>query len=68
MDDFSLAYRLDRNLIGVSVFISVKENIPSKLLTKLNFPSGVEGLFAELNFRKSKWLLLGTYHPNAQNH
>ena len=54
MDGFSLAYRPDRNRIGVSVLISVKKNILSKLLTKLNFPSDVEVLFAELNFRKSK--------------
>ena len=37
-------------------------SLPSKLLTKHNLPSGVEGLFVELNFRKSKWLLFGTYH------
>ena len=29
--------------------------------------SGVEGLFVELNFWKSKWLLFGTYHPSAPN-
>ena len=45
----------------------VKENIPSKLLTKHNFPSDVQGLFIELNFTKSKWLLFGTNHPHAEN-
>ena len=45
--------------------IFVREDIPTKLLTKHNFPSDVEGLFVELNFRKSKWLLSGTYHPSA---
>ena len=67
MDGFSFPYRLDRNRNGGGVMIFVKENIPSKLLTKHNFPSDVEGLFVELNFRKSKWLLFGTYHPPAQN-
>ena len=47
--------------------IFVREDIPSKLLTKKNFPSDVEGLFVEQNFRKSKWLLCGAYHPPAQN-
>ena len=47
--------------------VFVKEDIPSKLLKKHNFPSDVEGLFVELNFTKSKWLLFGTYHPPAQN-
>ena len=37
-------------------------SLPSKLLAKHNLPSDVEGLFVELNFRKSKWLLFGTYH------
>ena len=67
MDGFSLPYRLERNRNGGGVMIFVKEDIPSKLLTNHNFPSDVEGLFVELNFRKSKWLLLGTYHPRAQN-
>ena len=65
MDGFSLPYRLDKNHTGGGVMIFVKEDILSKLLTKYNFPIDVEGLFVELNFRKSKWLLCGTYHPPA---
>ena len=38
MDDFSLPYRLDRNRNGRGVMIFVKEDIPSKLLSKHNFP------------------------------
>ena len=53
MDGFSLPYRLDGNRKGGGVTIFVKEDIPSNLLTKQNFPSDVEGLLAELNFRKS---------------
>ena len=53
MDGFSLPYRLDGNRKGGGVTIFVKEDIPSNLLTKHNFPSDVEGLLAELNFRKS---------------
>ena len=66
-DGFSLPYRLDRNRNCGGVMIFVKEDIPSKLLTKYNFPSDAEGLFVELDFRKSKWLLFGTYHPPTQN-
>ena len=68
MDGFSLSYRLDRNRNGGGVMIFAREDISSKFLTKHNFPSDVEVLFVELNFRKSKWLLCGTYHPPAQNH
>ena len=67
MDGFSLPYSLDRNRNGEGVMIFVKEDIPSKLFTKHNFPSDVEGLFVELNFRKPKWLLFGTYQPPTQN-
>ena len=44
-----------------------KEDTPRKPLTKYTFPGNVEGLFVELNFRKSKWLLFDTYHPPTQN-
>ena len=27
----------------------------------------IEGIFVEINFRKSKWLLLGTHHPPSQD-
>ena len=49
------------------MIIFVKEDIPSKLLTKHDLSSDVEGLFDELNFRKSKWFLFDTYHSPAQN-
>ena len=53
MDGFSLPYRLDGNRKGGGVTIFVKEDIPRNFLTKHNFPSDVEGLLAELNYRKS---------------
>ena len=46
--------------------IFVREDVPSKLLQKHVLPVGIEGLFIELNFRKCKWLLFGTYHPLSQ--
>ena len=47
--------------------IYVREDIPSKLLTKHVLPIDIEFIFLELNFRKCKWLLVGTYHPSSQN-
>ena len=67
MDGFSFPYRLDGNRNGGDVMIIVKEDLIRKLLTKHNFPRDVEDLFVERNFRKSKWLLFGTYHLLAQN-
>ena len=41
----------------------MSEDIPSRMLTKHNFPDDIEDLFAELNFGKNKWLLCRMYHP-----
>ena len=59
-------FRLDRNRNGGGVIIYIRDDIPSRLVLKHVFPSDIEGLYIELNFRKCKWLLLGTYHPPSQ--
>ena len=59
---FSELYRLDRNKKRGGAMIYMSEYIPSKRLNKHVFPYDMEGLFVELNFRKCKWLLFGTYH------
>ena len=67
INGYSTPYRLDRNRNGGGVIIYVREDIPSKILRKHFFPNDIEGIFAEINFRKSKWLLCGTYHPPSQS-
>ena len=64
---FSMPYRQDRNRNGGGIMIYIRDDIPSILLTKHVFPDDIEGLFVELNFRKSKWLLMGAYHPPSQS-
>ena len=66
IDGYSKPYRLDRNRNGGGVLIYVREDIPTKQLFKHNFPCDIEGMFIEINLRKTKWLLLGTYHPPSQ--
>ena len=63
IDGFSIPYRLDRNRNGGSVTFYVREDIPSKLLSKHSFKEDIEGLIVEINFRKSKWLLGGNLSP-----
>ena len=58
---------LDRNRNGGGVMIYIRDDFPSRLLSKHVFPNDIEGLYIELNFRKRKWLLLGTYHPPSQS-
>ena len=58
-------------LIGIEkssrVMTYVRENIPIKLLKKYVLPSDIGCTFLELNFRKCKWLLVGTCHLPSQN-
>ena len=54
--------RIGRIRNGGGVFIHVRGDIPSKSLTKLNFTKNIEGLFIEINLKKTKLLLFGTYH------
>ena len=58
---FSKPYRLDRNRRGGGLLIYVREDIPSKKLIKHTFPHDIEGLCIEINLRKCKWFLCGTY-------
>ena len=46
--------------------IFVSEDIPSKLVSKHEQPDDIEGIFIDINLRKTKWLILGTYHPRNQ--
>ena len=66
IEGFSKPYRKDRNRNGGGILFYIREDIPSKLLNDHNFPDGVEVLFLEVNLRKSKWLVFGTYHPPSQ--
>ena len=47
--------------------IYVKENIPARVLDTHELPDDIESIFLELNFRRNKWLLMGTYHPPSQS-
>ena len=62
IEGFKQPYRLNRNKDGGGVMIYVRKDIPSKELKKHKFSKNIEALFVEINLRKSKLLLVGTYH------
>ena len=64
---FSEPHHFDGNRNGGGVLIYVREDIPSKPLTDHKLPHDIEGIFVELNLRKNKWLLFGSYHPPSQS-
>ena len=66
--EFKKPFRLDRNGGGGGgLLIYVRADIPCKQVNNHVFSDNIEGMFIEINFRKSKWLLFGTYHPPSQN-
>ena len=67
IEGYSEPYRFDRNRNGGDVLIYVREDIPSKPLTDHKLSHDIEGIFVELNLRKNKWLLFGSYHPLSQS-
>ena len=67
IDGYCKPFRLDRNSNGGGLLIFIREDIPCKQLAKHTFPNDIEGIFVEINLRKSKWLLFGTYHPPSQS-
>ena len=77
IDGFKTPYRQDRNRYGGGIMIYVREDIPSKILEKHRFPDvifdhtdnlgPIEGIFIEINLKKSKWLLFGSYHRPKQS-
>ena len=62
IEGFGKPYRLDRNRNGGGVMVYVRKDIPSKELKKHTFSKNIEAIFLEINLRKSKLLLVGTYH------
>ena len=51
-----------RNEFGGGIMVFVREDIPSKLISKEILD--IEGIFIELNLRKKKWLLSCSFNPN----
>ena len=64
---YGTPFRGDRNSQGGGLIIYTRDVIPCKELKSVKLPSDVEGIFIELNLRRSKWLLIGGYNPKKEN-
>ena len=62
-----MPYRFDRIRLGGGIIVYVRDDIPSKQLTRHKFPEDREGIFIEVNLRKTKWLISGAYRPPSQS-
>ena len=45
----------------------VNENIPSRILNEHILPNDTEIMCVEVNLRKQKWVLIGTYRSPKMN-
>ena len=50
----------------VGILLYIREDIPYKELKLHRHPSDNEGIFVEVNLRKTKWLLFATYSTPSQ--
>ena len=66
-DGYSPPFRADRNKNGGGVIIYVREDIPCRELKEQPSPRNFEGIFLEINLKRSKWLLFGGYNPSKDN-
>ena len=62
MEGFSTPYRLDRTAKGGGILLYIRQDIPSKYITKITVNDSFEGFFVELNLRSKKWFLGCSYN------
>ena len=69
IEGYACPYRLDRNKDGGGVLIYVRDDLGSKerYSTNRSMKKNFEGIFFEINLRKSKWLAFGGYNNRKTN-
>ena len=60
-------FRLDKSATSGGVIIYVREDIPCRKIREHSHELNIEGIFLEINLRKSKWLLFGGYNHDKSN-
>ena len=66
MEGYQKPFRIDRNLYGGGIILFIR-SVSCKEMKNPALPSKVEGIFIELNLRKTKWLLMVGYNPRKEN-
>ena len=65
--DGYIQFRLDKKHDAGGIIIYIREDIPCRELKNHLLSNNIEGIFLEINLRKSKWLLFGGYNPVKSN-
>ena len=61
---YTTPYRLDRNGNGGGFLLYIREDILSKKIYNVDFDTGLEAMFIEINIRKTKWLISCSCNPH----
>ena len=62
MTGFHPPYRKDRTDKGGGLMFFIREDIPCREIM-VTLEENIEAIFLEINLRKRKWLLIGSYNP-----
>ena len=60
---FHAPYRADRTANGGGLLLFVREHLPTGEI-KVEFSTKIEAIVIEINLKKRKWLLIGSYNPH----
>ena len=60
-------FRRGRSCFGGGLCWYIKDSIASKKLNSHKENMDVEAIYLEINMRKRKWLIIGTYKPSSQS-
>ena len=60
LKEYGVPYRFGRNSKGGGLLFYIYEDIPSKFL-KLRYDCNIESICVEINVRKRKWFINGSY-------
>ena len=64
IEGFSPPFRVDNNKYSGGVIIYVRDDIPSRELKSHTSITNFDGIFFEINLKKTKWLVFGGYNPH----
>ena len=63
IEGYQVPIRVDRNDHGGGLLLYFRDHIPCKKVT-INFDPAIEAIAIEINLKKRKWLLIGSYNPH----
>ena len=67
MHGYTTSNSLYRNENGGRLILYVREHIPPRKIDNVDFDTGLEAMFIEINIRRTKWLISCPYNPHKED-